>query len=73
MNWIKVKDRLPEETITCLVCNEELPMRFYIAMYWSGRKLFEIHTAEGHRLYDAIPYYATHWMPLTMPETKEES
>lgn len=71
MDWISVKDQLPEETIICLVCNDDMPGRFYIAMFWSSGKLFEVNNLEGRSLYNAIPYHATHWMPINMPETKE--
>lgn len=73
MNWISVKDRLPEKTIFCLVYNREWFRSIRNATFWKTTKLFEIHKWEGQSLKDPSPCNPTHWVELTLPETKEKS
>jgi len=64
MEWISVKDRLPEVDIICVVWNKSRPFQYYISCYSSFFKEFEVYMIGMSRLNDPIAFNATHWMPL---------
>lgn len=57
MNWISVKDRLPDDEITVLIAtvNSDEPV-------WMGW-----HDDSGWYSVDAGPIKVSHWMPLPIP------
>ncbi len=59
MEWISVKDRLPEEFIDCLVCHDNWP-GVYQAIYHGTCKLFVLSVPNSYR----TPLDVTHWMEL---------
>ncbi len=63
MTWISVKDRLPEEEVSILMCNDE---DIVVGCMWKHSKNGKIH-------WSCVDDYfgdATHWMPL--PELPKE-
>lgn len=40
MNWISVKDKLPEHHVLCYVMNEKGWMRGVLALYYSDHQVF---------------------------------
>lgn len=66
MKWIKVKDRLPENSGYYLVCHKSnLPFTAAFNM-WDNQNFTII--GGGH---DAVIYELTHWMPLPEPPEEE--
>lgn len=62
MDWISVKDRLPEED-EVLLYNKSLPVELR-EMKIEGRH-------EAHMDIGYIRYLTTHWMPLPNPPKEE--
>lgn len=67
MEWVSVKNKLPEQDCICVVLNEKRPFQFYISNYLHYFKEFEVYMIGGSRLNDPICFNATHWMNLTDP------
>ena len=67
MEWISVKDRLPEKDCVCVVWNENRPFQYYISHYVHYFKEFEVWMIGASRLNDPICFNTTHWMPLPKP------
>lgn len=69
MEWINVKDALPENDCTCVVHNSNRPYQYYIATYSKRYDEFEVYMIGCFvRLPDAITFKATHWMKIERPE-----
>jgi hypothetical protein len=67
MEWISVKDRLPDEDCICVIWNENRPFNYYISVYSKYYNEFEVYLIGGSRLMDPISFNATHWMKLSEP------
>lgn len=67
MEWISVKDRLPEKDCVCVVWNERRPFNYYISTFNKYFEEFEVYMIGGSRLNDPITFHATHWLALKMP------
>lgn len=68
MDWKSIeKDGLPEKDCVCVVCNETRPYLFYISLYQSYFKEFEVSMIGATRINDPITFNATHWMALEIP------
>ena len=74
MEWISVKDRLPEEGVEVLIyCNPDIVQAVFSVGYWKGSFDVTDYMNDGfvpdRRIckqgsdYD----YVTHWMPLPEP------
>lgn len=70
MEWISVKERLPEKECVCVVWNENRPFQYYISMYLPFFKEFEVWMIGGSRMDDPICFNATHWIKLDTPQQK---
>lgn len=64
MEWVSVKDRMPEKDCVCVVCNEKRPFQYYISIYSEFFKEFEVYMIGCSRLNDPICFNATHWVKL---------
>lgn len=67
MEWISVKDRLPDKACYCFVY-DDLPRAEYYAKYNKKDGFYYFENEEG----DYVPYKetnakVTHWMPLPEP------
>lgn len=71
MEWISVKDRLPEKDMVCLVWNDSRPFQFYVSIYVSYFKEFEVSMIGGNRLNDPICFNATHWAEIKAPDEQK--
>jgi len=67
MEWVNVKNRLPEKDCVCVVWNETRPFNYYISTYSNFFKEFEFYMIGASRLNDPICFNATHWMLLSQP------
>ena len=64
MEWINVKDRLPEDNTDLLVFASEGWRGIFPAVYY--RNTWQ----SSHILYDGMLGNVTHWMPLPNPPLK---
>ncbi len=79
MNWVSVKDRLPDDKQKVLAINATHSREHYVVLYDANDKSFE-HTIYAGSflsyLYESDEYarieVPTHWMPLPEPPTEEE-
>jgi len=70
MEWISVKDELPEFDCMCIVCNERGYMTDQRALYDPTGKVFKLYNPRG---YETLVLDVTHYyiMPQ-MPEKPKE-
>ena len=66
MEWISVKDRLPNEKINCIV--------YYKHSYCDNDDYWAIGVSffDGNKFQIGLTYKVTHWMPLPSPPNTEE-
>ena len=67
MEWVSVKNRLPDQDCVCVVTNTSR-FGFYIAVYSAYFKEFEVSIIGMSRITDPITFSATHWMALENPQ-----
>lgn len=67
MEWISVKDRLPEEYSTNLVWAPEYHDEPFVSIYKNKR--FEDIEFRSDDEFRIIKEFVTHWMPLPKPPT----
>lgn len=67
MEWVSVKDRLPERDCICVVWNENRPFQYYISSFSEFFKEFYVYRMGGSALMDPICFNATHWLPIPKP------
>lgn len=70
MNWKQISDGIPECDVLCLVVNENRPFSFYVAYFDAYSKEFDLYVIGLSRAYDAIPFKATHYIPI--PSLQQE-
>ncbi len=68
MEWISVKDRLPEKDCICVIWNESRHFQYYISNYVHFFKEFEVWLIGASRINDPICFHATHWAELQCPK-----
>ena len=66
MNWISVKEKLPDESRQYLVCAKDgLRLRVTIASFWLKNKTWQLTERRSY-------WCVTHWMPLPEPPKEDE-
>ena len=68
MEWVNVKERLPEKDCICLVTNISRPFNFYVCSFSAYFKTFEVYLIGHSRLVDPITFEASHYAILRMPD-----
>ena len=64
MEWISVKDRLPEDDAMCLVYGRNWH-EIVVAIYYGDGKWLTCYGLTN------ITRFVTHWMPMPMPPKEE--
>ena len=74
MNWISVKDQLPEDASQCLVTGREFDMpdgkRFQLVAMFKNKSFHQWvcdESSAGGYWPESDNVYVTHWMPLPEP------
>ena len=74
MEWISVKERLPDENIEVLICIcEDIVQAYSDGKNWRGSRYVRDHMSDGYVGDSKIikigsPHdWVTHWMPLPEP------
>lgn len=69
MNWISVKDQLPEEGVTVLCYRKTITCGWYCNSYWPYEKKRKGWHCDWSGVIRAMckKYPVTHWMPLPTP------